>query len=50
VQKEIAAFSPELAEDLYRFYMNLLEAEWARMVKRDDRFFRDRSRPLTPVR
>jgi hypothetical protein len=39
VQKEIASFSPELAEALYSFYMNLLEAERSRQVKRDDQFF-----------
>jgi hypothetical protein len=39
LQKEVAAFTPEVSEALYRFYMELLEAERALQVKRDDQFF-----------
>jgi len=39
-QKEICAFSPDLAENLYTFYMSLMEAERARQVKKDNIFFK----------
>lgn len=38
-QKEICSFPPELAENLYAFYMSLMEAEHARQVKKDDILF-----------